>query len=91
MSSSTSLLARTFFTVPVTLIWPPSVSARRLKEPISSQPWYAGHSMGEFTAAVAEGCLSFEDGLRLVRELRTPHVRGGRPAAWGHGRDIRAG
>jgi len=28
----------------------------------------AGHSLGEFTALVAAGALSFEDGLRLVRE-----------------------
>ncbi len=28
----------------------------------------AGHSFGEFTALVAAGSLSFEDGLRLVRE-----------------------
>lgn len=27
----------------------------------------AGHSLGEFTALVAAGCLSFEDGLRLVK------------------------
>ncbi|WP_416441713.1 ACP S-malonyltransferase [Phnomibacter sp. MR] len=27
----------------------------------------AGHSLGEFTALVANGCLSFEDGLRLVK------------------------
>lgn len=26
----------------------------------------AGHSLGEFTALVANGCLSFEDGLKLV-------------------------
>lgn len=26
----------------------------------------AGHSLGEFSALVANGCLSFEDGLRLV-------------------------
>ncbi len=27
----------------------------------------AGHSLGEFTALVANGCLSFEDGLKLVQ------------------------
>jgi [acyl-carrier-protein] S-malonyltransferase len=30
--------------------------------------FFAGHSMGEFTAAVASGALSFEDGLVLVKE-----------------------
>jgi [acyl-carrier-protein] S-malonyltransferase len=29
---------------------------------------YAGHSMGEFTAAVAAGSISFDDGLRLVKQ-----------------------
>lgn len=28
----------------------------------------AGHSLGEYTAVVASGCLSFDQGLRLVRE-----------------------
>lgn len=28
----------------------------------------AGHSLGEFTAAVAAGSITFDDGLRLVRE-----------------------
>jgi len=30
--------------------------------------FFAGHSMGEFTAAVAAGSLSFEEGLLVVRE-----------------------
>jgi len=35
---------------------------------IDSPAYAAGHSMGEFSALVAAGALSFEDGLRLVRE-----------------------
>lgn len=42
---------------------------RVLEERGADRPAYvAGHSMGEFSALVAAGALSFEDGLRLVRE-----------------------
>jgi len=42
---------------------------RALKERELNPPAYvAGHSMGEFSALVAAGALSFENGLRLVRE-----------------------
>ena len=42
---------------------------RVLEEQKIDHPAYvAGHSMGEFSALVAAGALSFEDGLRLVRE-----------------------
>ena len=30
--------------------------------------FFAGHSMGEYTALAAAGCIDFADGLRLVRE-----------------------
>ena len=30
--------------------------------------YFAGHSMGEYTALAAAGCIGFADGLRLVRE-----------------------
>jgi [acyl-carrier-protein] S-malonyltransferase len=42
---------------------------RALKERGIANPTYvAGHSMGEFSALVAAGTLSFEDGIKLVRE-----------------------
>ena len=35
---------------------------------VTNQPdMVAGHSLGEFSALVANGCLSFEDGLQLVK------------------------
>jgi [acyl-carrier-protein] S-malonyltransferase len=47
-----------------------SVAALRfLEENGAESPSYvAGHSLGEFGALVAAGALSFEDGLRVVRE-----------------------
>ena len=41
---------------------------RLLKEEGISPDITAGHSLGEYTALVAAGVLSFEDGLRLVRK-----------------------
>ncbi len=43
--------------------------------------FYAGHSMGQYTAMVASSALSLPDGVRLVRE------RGSRMQASGAGRD----
>ncbi|RLC92419.1 MAG: [acyl-carrier-protein] S-malonyltransferase [Chloroflexi bacterium] len=47
-----------------------SIAALRVLEErgMGSPAYVAGHSMGEFSALVAAGALSFEDGLRLVRE-----------------------
>lgn len=47
-----------------------SIAALRVLEECGtdSPAYVAGHSMGEFSALVAAGALSFEDGLRLVRE-----------------------
>ncbi len=42
---------------------------RALEQEIDLQPSYvAGHSLGEFSALVAAGTISFADGLQLVRE-----------------------
>jgi [acyl-carrier-protein] S-malonyltransferase len=41
-----------------------ALEERRIERPV----YVAGHSMGEFSALVAAGAVSFEDGLKLVRE-----------------------
>ncbi len=47
-----------------------SIAALRVLQERGLEPpaYVAGHSMGEFSALVAAGALTFEDGLRLVRE-----------------------
>jgi [acyl-carrier-protein] S-malonyltransferase len=39
-----------------------------LRERLGPPRWVAGHSLGEFSALVAAGALTFEDALHLVRE-----------------------
>lgn len=58
----------TFNTQPAILT--ASIAAlRALEEKGVAKPAYvAGHSLGEFSALVAAGVLSFEDGLKVVRE-----------------------
>ncbi|MBA3870865.1 MAG: ACP S-malonyltransferase [Anaerolineae bacterium] len=42
--------------------------ALQTERPSAVPTFVAGHSLGEFTALAAAGAVSFEDGLRLVRE-----------------------
>ena len=44
------------------------LGAAHLSDAVPTASFVAGHSMGEYTALVAAGCLTFADGLRLVRE-----------------------
>jgi [acyl-carrier-protein] S-malonyltransferase len=57
-------LRRTDVTQPAVFIHSVIVSA--VSGASSVPDMTAGHSLGEFSALVAAGCLSFEDGLRLV-------------------------
>jgi [acyl-carrier-protein] S-malonyltransferase len=59
----------TFNTQPAILVTSVAVLRALEEQGKRDAPLYvAGHSMGEFSALVAAGTLSFEDGLRLVRE-----------------------
>ena len=63
-SGTTEELQQTKVTQPAVFVY--SV-AQALSQGEAFQPdMVAGHSLGEFSALVASGCLRFEDGLRLV-------------------------
>lgn len=64
-----SKLNQTEFTQPA-LLTASIASWRALGEPIRAATLVAGHSLGEFTALVAAGALSFADAVRMV------HLRG---------------
>jgi [acyl-carrier-protein] S-malonyltransferase len=58
-------LNRTEYTQPALLATSVAVW-RCLGEPIAKASYVAGHSLGEYTALVASGALSFSDAVRLV-------------------------
>lgn len=59
-------LRRTDVTQPAIFIH--SIAIAQLMESTKNPDMVAGHSLGEFSALVANGALSFEDGLRLVAQ-----------------------
>jgi len=58
-------LKQTFITQPA--IFTHSIAVTKLLEGKFNPSFTAGHSLGEYTALVTAGALSFEDGLKLVK------------------------
>ena len=63
-SGTTEELQQTKVTQPAVFVY--SVAQALSQGEVFKPDMVAGHSLGEFSALVASGCLSFEDGLRLV-------------------------
>jgi len=65
-TGSAEALKQTKVTQPAVFLH--SIVKARLAGEAFQPDYVAGHSLGEFSALVAAGALSFEDGLRLVRQ-----------------------
>jgi [acyl-carrier-protein] S-malonyltransferase len=84
-------LNTTLYTQPI--LFTVSVAVLRAFEQEVALPadFVAGHSLGEYAALVAAGCLAFEDGLQLVKQRATfmqesvPDGTGGMVAVMGLG------
>ena len=63
-SGTTEELQQTKVTQPAVFVY--SVAQALSQGEVFKPDMVAGHSLGEFSALVANGCLRFEDGLRLV-------------------------
>ena len=63
-SGTTEELQQTKVTQPAVFVY--SVAQALSQGEVFKPDMVAGHSLGEFSALVASGCLRFEDGLRLV-------------------------
>lgn len=69
------------------------LAALKEKQPVIKADYVAGHSLGEYSALVAAGALSFEDAVKTVRlrgqfmESAVPAGQGAMAAVLGLGRD----
>lgn len=85
-------LNQTQYTQPALLVTSVAVW-RCLGEPIGKGAYVAGHSLGEYTALVASGALSFSDAVRLVHrrgafmQEAAPSGKGGMAAILGLNRE----